>query len=327
MSSEWENVVAEIEEKLLTLSASELNDICAALSLTVDMSERDLPRKLRRRILQYVEGEEVTSREDEGLSVLLQLNDKIDELKEKNDDGEAPLQKMGQQCHIVDDVGMTSSHLNEQRENVSAANAIEAASFANQSVACVHPLYRRDLKIIGQIGEPNQKDKLAYTSLERQIQRALKKGYDEGEVVEAVIQAIAPGTKLKSYLESRVDLTLQGLRQILRTHYIEKDATELYHSLTRAVQEPKETPIQFVVRAMDLRQQIVLASERVKSGLKYSAELIQNQFLQTVLTGLHDDTIRADVKPYLQDPEVKDEVLLEKVTMAYNLETERKNKL
>lgn len=95
MSSEWENVVAEIEEKLLTLSASELNDICAALSLTVDMSERDLPRKLRKRILQCVEGEEVTSQEDVGLSVLLQLNDKIDELKEKNDDGEAPLQKMG----------------------------------------------------------------------------------------------------------------------------------------------------------------------------------------------------------------------------------------
>lgn len=33
------------------------------------------------------------------------------------------------------------------------------------------------------------------------------------------------------------------------------------------------------------------------------------------------------MKPYLQDPGVKDEVLLEKVTMAYSLETERKNKL
>lgn len=97
--------------------------------------------------------------------------------------------------------------------------------------------------------------------MERQIQRALKKGYDEGEVVEAVIQAIAPGTKLKSYLESRIDATLQALRQILRTHYIEKDATELYHSLTHAVQEPKETPKQFVMRAMDLRQQIVFGFE------------------------------------------------------------------
>ena len=233
MSPEWESVVAEIEEKLLTLKAPDLNDVCAALSITVQERDKDLPRKLRRLILQYIEGEDIISLEDGGMFVLLELNDKIDAL--------------------------------------------------------------RELKITGQIGEPNQKDKLTYASLERQIQRALKKGYEEGEVVEAVIQAITPGTKLKSYLESRIDLTLQALRQILRTHYIEKDATELYHSLTRAVQEPKEMPIQFLMRAMDLRQQIILASDRVKSGLKYSAELIQNQFLQTVMTGLYDDTIRTDI--------------------------------
>lgn len=179
---------------------------------------------------------------------------------------------------------------------------------------------------MGQIGEPNQKDKLGYASLERQIQRALKKGYDEGKVVEAVIQTFVPGTKLRSYLESRIDLTLPALQQILHTHNIEKDATELYHSLTRAVQEPKETPTQFLVQAMDLRQQILFASRRVESGLRYSTELIQNQFLQTV-TGLHDDTIRADLKPYLQDPNIKDKVLLENMTAAYSLEMERKNKL
>ena len=81
------------------------------------------------------------------------------------------------------------------------------------------------------------------------------------------------------------------------------------------------------MRAMDLRQQIVLASDRVKSGLKYSSELIQNQFLQTVMTGLHDDAIRTDIRPYLQNPKVTDEVLLEKMTAAYSLEMERKNKL
>ena len=89
----------------------------------------------------------------------------------------------------------------------------------------------------------------------------------------------------------------------------------------------KETPIQFLMRAMDLRQQIVLASDRVKSGLKYSSELIQNQFLQTVMTGLHDDTIRMDIKPYLQNSKVTHEVLLEKMTAAYSLEMKRKSKL
>ncbi len=81
------------------------------------------------------------------------------------------------------------------------------------------------------------------------------------------------------------------------------------------------------MQAVDLGQQILLASERVESGLKYSSELIQNHFLQTVITGLHDDTIRADLKPYLQGPKVKDEVLLEKMTATYSLEMERKNKL
>ena len=326
MSSDWESTVAEIEEKLVTLKAPDLNDVCTGLSLTVDRRDKDVPRKLRRHILQYIEGDDVISREDKGLSLLLELNDKIDELIEKSEEiDEFSPKKVVEDHHPVDENETAPSNPEEQRESVSTPNA--TASVPSQNVSFAHPLYRRDLKIIGQIGEPNQKDKLTYSSLERQMQRALKKGYDEGEVVEAVIQAIAPGTKLKSYLESRIDLTLQALRQILRTHYIEKDATEIYHSLTRAAQEPKETPIQFLMRAMDLRQQIALASERVKSGLKYSSELIQNQFLQSVMTGLYDDTIRTDIKPYLQNPKVTDEVLLEKMTAAYRLEMERRNKL
>ncbi|CAI5672713.1 unnamed protein product [Oreochromis niloticus] len=328
MSPGWEQLLEEIEEKLLTLLAPDLNEICAALSLAVDESEKDLPRKLRRRVLQYLEGEDVTAREDEGMSLLLELDDKINEVKQKRCESNAPLsQQVVQEHHLVAENVIAPSNSDEQRESISHLNATRVTPVATQSVPFVHPLYRRDLKIMGQIGEPNQKDKLTYTSLERQIQRALKRGYDEGDIVEAIIQAITPGTKLKSYLESRVDLTLQALRQILRTHYIEKDATELYHSLTRAVQEPKETPIQFLMRAMDLRQQLVLASERVQSGLKYGSELIQNQFLQTVLTGLHDDTIRADVKLYLQNPKITDEALLEKMTAAYSLEMERRNKL
>lgn len=186
----------------------------------------------------------------------------------------------------------------------------------------LHPMYRKDFRVIGQIGEVGQKDKLNFTSLERQIERGLQKGYDEGEIVEAVIQSIAPEVKLKSYLESRQKLSLSSLRQVLRTHFIEKDATELYHSLTRAVQEPKETPAQFLIRTMDLRQKVLFVSERAKVGLKYNPELIQTQLLQTLLTGLQDDAVCADIKPYLQDPSVQDKFLLEE-----SVELERRSKL
>ena len=46
--------------------------------------------------------------------------------------------------------------------------------------------FKRDLKIIGQIGELGQKDKLSFVSLVRQIEGALKKGYKPVEVADAV---------------------------------------------------------------------------------------------------------------------------------------------
>ena len=56
----------------------------------------------------------------------------------------------------------------------------------------VKPLYfqpsdfKRELKIIGQLGELGQKDKLSFVSLARQTEGALQKGYKPLEVVDAV---------------------------------------------------------------------------------------------------------------------------------------------
>lgn len=321
MSPEWEKLLEEIEEKLITLPCLELVDLCTSLEISVN-EDKDSPRKLRRLILQHLEGEDVTALEDEGISLLLKVNDRIDELK-----------TLSKSCPtspprpLAATDGTTPNTEAVARTRTSATMSTREINVSEKNQTVVHPMYRKELKINGQIGEHNQKDKLGYASLERQITKAIKKGYDEYEIVDAVIQAIIPGTKLRSYLENRDDLSLQTLKQILRTHFVQKDATELYHSLTRAVQEHKETPVQFLVRAMDLRQQINFASERADAGLKYSPELIQNQFLQTILTGLLDDTIRTDLKPYLQNADVTDEVLLEKMTTAYNLELERKSKL
>lgn len=268
-------------------------------------------------MLSYLESQDVTSLEDGGMSVLLTTNDFIESLQNKqttvgDDVGAAPEQDDAVQQQQVAQSGTTP--LSPHSPNSIANPDRETSQTRDQP--SVQPIYRKDFRIIGQIGEVGQKDKLNFTCLERQIERGLKKGFDEGEIVEAVIQAIAPDVKLKSYLESRTELTLHSLRQVLRTHFIEKDSTELYHALTQAVQEPKETPVQFLIRAMDLRQKVLFASERAKAGLKYNPELVQTQFLQTILTGLQDDAVRVDVKPYLQDASVEDEVLLEKMSAA-----------
>ena len=138
--------------------------------------------------------------------------------------------------------------------------------------------FKRELKIIGQIGEPGQKDKLSFVSLVRQIEGALQKGYKPQEVVDAVVRAINPGMRLRNYLEGLSDLTLPRLRRILRSHFQENSASDLYRQLSTLVQEPQENPQSFLIRALDTRQKILFASQEVDTQLKYDLKLVQECF-------------------------------------------------
>ena len=188
-------------------------------------------------------------------------------------------------------------------------------------------LARREFKISGQIGEPNQKDKLSFSSLAHQIENGRLKGHTEREIIEGVIRAISPGSPLRSYLEGRVALTLPSLRQVLRSHYREKDATELYQQLSRVTQDIKESPQSFLVRALDLKQKVIFASQEAGSGLKYDPTLVQSMFLHGLLTGLRSDAVKSELRPYLQNPGTTNEQLFEKINVAARQEAERQEKL
>ena len=164
----------------------------------------------------------------------------------------------------------------------------------------VPPTYRKDLRISGQVGDTNQKDSLSYSNLRHQIRAAVTKGYSEGEVVEAVLRAINPGLRLRSYLENYPDLTLDTLNTILKSHYQEKDATELYQELTNIAQRKTETAQGFVMRALDLRQRVIRASNESVEGLKYDEALVKNMFIHAVMTGLHNDNVRAGSQASLE---------------------------
>ena len=84
---------------------------------------------------------------------------------------------------------------------------------------------------------------------------------------------------LRSYLETFSDLKLDRLRKIIRRHYGVKDTTEMYQNLASLCQGPKETPKAFLIRALDLRQKILFASDEDTSVLKYDKEHIQKLFL------------------------------------------------
>ena len=186
---------------------------------------------------------------------------------------------------------------------------------------------RRQFKIVGQIGDPDQKDKLNNNSFRRQIDIGVEQKYKEHEIVDGVICAISPGLVLKSYLESFETLSLDHLKKILHSHYGVKNTMELYQSLASICQSGKEAPQAFLVRALDLRQKILFVSQEGEDSLKYDAVHIQQLFHRTVGTGLQDESIRIKVRPYLANPPIEDEELIHQLNVAVLSEEERGRKL
>ncbi len=323
-------------------------------------------------LVRHFEREGLKELEDEGMSELLCVRDKICELQQGSEytSGQQTAQVV-QQVNVdsivqgteqeniqkeIDKLQLALQKLIEQKQNTvtstqqsvsatphtSTQQSVSATPHTNTqpsydpqqnidlnwhsvSTRPVMPTWNREFKISGQIGEPGQKDKLTFSSLAHQIEHGLSRGFSELEVVDAVIRAIAPGMQLRSYLEGKTNLTLPTLRRILRAHFQERGATELYKQLTSEVQSSKETPQSFLVRCLDLRQKILFASQEAESSLKYDPKLVQSMFLHTVLTGLQNDSIRGDLRPYLTQADVSDELLFDKVNQACAHETERQN--
>jgi hypothetical protein len=138
---------------------------------------------------------------------------------------------------------------------------------------------RREFKISEQIGEPGQTDKLTFVSLTHQIDSGLKRQYKECEIVDAVIRAISLHSSLRSYVETLNDLPLPKQRKILRVHYREKSASELYQQLATIFQHPKETAQQFLLCALDLRNKGGFASKESDCEVHYDEPLISKILL------------------------------------------------
>ena len=223
---------------------------------------------------------------------------------------------------VVNDTNVTGekskSPLRQKLENPTVKNILESTS-----------VFRRQFKIVGQIGHSDEKDKLSFTSLTRQVDSGLKQDYSEQEIVDGVIRAISAGMVLRSYVETFKDLSLERLRKILRNHYGVKNSTELYQSLASICQGPKESPQEFLMRALDLRQKILFSGtqDQGEDTLVYETDHVQKLFLRTVETGLQDENVRVRVRGYLKDSTISDEELIRQVNNAVSTEDERARKL
>lgn len=334
-----EEMQVEVIAMLNPLSREKLLSVCEFLKIA---EQENIPSKSRMslisHILKHLE-EGMAELEDGGMSVLLSLRDKIIEVNTATENDTVGPSEVTEKDRLQRELDELKSAIKQKLSEIqqleevntklsSAQSQLQIAAHPQQLVNTQHPSppWRKDFKISGQIGDPGQKEKLTFSSLAHQIEIGLSRDYPECEIVDAVIRAISPGLQLRSYLEGKPNLTLPTLRRILRSHFQEKSATELYKQLTSECQGNKETPQNFLMRVLDLRQKILFASQEAESGLKYDPALVQSMFLHTVLTGLQSDSIKVDMQPLLLDTKTTDEALLEKLNSACANEAERQKK-
>ena len=311
--------IGQLITRLGNLSVEQLLLVCQRLEMEVgDAASKTNGRlRLARKVINYLNSDDVQDRDDGGQEIVEMLQNFVDEIAPSEPSTAAPTASSSKQS------------TKEPTEVETTTPEEKPPSLPQKPVANVDVMnmIRREFKISGQIGEPGQKDRLTFASLANQIETGRQKGYSDGDIVHAVIRAIVPGSELRSYLEGRSKIPLPDLRRIIRSHYQERDATELFKQLSQLTQEAKETPQAFLLRAFNIRQKVIFASQEVESKLRYEPQLVREMFRHTLVTGLRSESIKNELRPYLDDSETTDEVLFEKMNRFASIEAERRKKL
>ena len=186
-------------------------------------------------------------------------------------------------------------------------------------------LPRREFKINGVICT-TARDSLNYISICSQIADAKKKNYPDDEIAMAVRRAVAPASSLRNYLDSKEGMTLEQTLKFIRGAMKEKSSTELFQELNNARQLPCEDAQKFVLRILDLRQRVMVASTG-EGDISYDKSLVQAMFLHTIRTGLQDDAIKLRLEPFLSKTTTDDDVLIQELNTISSQEMERKMKI
>eukprot|EP00794_Sanderia_malayensis_P002016 gene2016-2293_t len=225
------------------------------------------------------------------------VTDKPPPLKKTEEEEElARLQNTLQELKLQQEAQLKSilEQLEEAKKKVSGdittTSRSEKSETEQKNLAAIASILHHEFKISSQIGEPAQADKLTYVSLTHQIDSGVAKGYSENEIC---------------------DVT----------------ASDLYQNLVTSSQEPKETPEQFLLRALDACNKVLFGAQEETSQGAYSQQLVQNTFLKTVETGLRDENLVSNFHPFLRPPGLTDEDLMHNLNELATKQVERKAKI
>ena len=314
----FEQIQREALNRLAVASDGDLKRVAEEIAIPpADVAKAEVKGSLglQRVIRRYLDSDDLVDAPDGGKAVWVKVVDllvdvvRVEANSKEADTKEVPVVTM------------------EEDKSTTESQTSDGAGPKTINVPAPFTTWRKEFRIVGQVGEPGQKDRLSFVSLARQVENGIRKGFPKEEIIEAVIRSVVPGLRLRSYLEGRDDLSLPDLRRILRAHYREKDATAVFQELSTAAQQQKETPHDFVLRVLDLKQKVTFASQEAGAGVTYDPTQVHQMALRSISTGIANEAVQVEIRPHLQTEGVTDEVLLEALTAAVEHEQERAQKL
>ena len=108
-----------------------------------------------------------------------------------------------------------------------------------------------------------------------------------------------------------------------RSIYNVKDSTTLLDEMVNSSQEPTESEINFILRMMGFRDNIITLTREEDCPL--SDDLVKRRFFHAVSVGLKD-TIRLELEHVLKDVKITDEDLLKEVSQVVTRDDENRKK-
>ena len=98
-------------------------------------------------------------------------------------------------------------------------------------------------------------------------------------------------------------------------------------NLQQVCQQSNESPQQFLLRALDLRNKVNFASQESDCEFNYGLSLIQKTFVKSFETGLRDDILASNLRATLRTQGLTDEELMKQVNELASQQAERNTKL
>ena len=284
----------DVLERLQTVSADQLEELCARSKLTVADQKKGIHKALFNIMVRYLTSEAIEDSADGGLDIFTKL---LDELKVM----------LGEEGVIKkEDVGGFTS------EN---------------GVTKIEVTRNKEFKITGNVGGKGD-DTLDYMSLCYQMQDGKRQNFTSRQIMSGLIKANKAGDPLRRYLEGQPGLTEENFIKVLRSHYNVKDSGTLLNEMSNSYQEPCEMEMNFVLRMLDLRNKIITLSREEECPLE--EKMVRKRFFHSLCVGLKRDTVRLELQTTLKNVdinELEDVDLLKEVSQVVARDTEHRSKM